>query len=166
MRVGAAATTVSSQGSAGRRWPVAPGIVAAAAGLVVVLALAVAAWYVLLRHTAAVDKLVPQSADVLIVADLDPSIGQKVNLLGLSHKFPNVKNDQALSHQIDDALNQGFKDAGLSFDRDIKPWLGSRVAASVGIGDRTAALLLVDSKDDGKAKAALSSCGRVVRERR
>src|SRR5207302_5279411 len=64
------------------------------------------------------------------------------NLLSLSHKFPNLKNDQALSRRVDDGLNQAFKDAGLSFDRDIKPWLGSRLAVAATIGERTAGLVL------------------------
>src|SRR5437667_8999943 len=126
MSVGEAAPAVSSQGQAGRRWPVRPRVaVAAILAVLVVAAVAVAVWFLLLRHSAAIDKLVPQSADVLVVADLDPSISQKANLLSLSHKFPYLKNDQALSRRVDDGLNQAFKDAGLSFDRDIKPWLGS-----------------------------------------
>src|SRR5438309_809112 len=155
MSVGEAAPAVSSQTRAGRRWPVRPRIVAGVVALVVLAAVAAAAWFVLLRHTAAIDKLVPQSADVLVVADLDPSISQKVNLLTLSHKFPNLKTDQAVNRRVDDALNQAFKDSGLSFDRDIKPWLGSKRAVSASVGDRTAGLLLVDSKDDARAKTAL-----------
>jgi len=155
MSVGEAAPAVSSQTRAGRRWPVRPRIVAGVVALVVLAAVAAAAWFVLLRHTTAIDKLVPQSADVLVVADLDPSISQKVNLLSLSHKFPNLKTDQAVNRRVDDALNQAFKDSGLSFDRDIKPWLGSKLAVSASVGDRTAGLLLVDSKDDARAKAAL-----------
>ena len=168
MSVGEAAPAVSSQGQAGRRWPVRPRVaVAAILAVLVVAAVAVAVWFLLLRHSAAIDKLVPQSADVLVVADLDPSISQKANLLSLSHKFPNLKNDQALSRRVDDGLNQAFKDAGLSFDRDIKPWLGSRLAVAATVGERTAGLVLVDSKDDARAKAALaklrnSSSGKVL----
>src|SRR5438270_9430355 len=159
MSVGEAAPAVSSQTRAGRRWPVRPRIVAGAVALVVLAAVAAAAWFVLLRHTAAIDKLVPQSADVLVVADLDPSISQKVNLLSLSHKFPNLKNDQAVNRRVDDALNQAFKDSGLSFDRDIKPWLGSKLAVSASVGDRTAGLLRWTRKMTPGRKPRCSSFG-------
>lgn len=128
----------------------------AGAALVVLVALALFLFFFILRHQAAIDKLVPASADVVVVADLDPSVAQKANLLLLSQKFPRLKSSQDVSRQIDDSLNQGFKGAGLSFDRDIKPWLGSRIGAAFTASDKPAIVLLVDSRDDARAKATLS----------
>lgn len=134
-----------------------PQVVAVAgAALVVIVALALLLFFFVLRHQAVIDKMVPDSADVVVVADLDPSVGQKANLLSLSQKFPKLKSSQDLSRQLDDTLNQGFKGAGLSFDKDIKPWLGSKIGLSVTVSDKPAVLLMVDSRDDAKAKAALN----------
>lgn len=130
-------------------------VAVAGAALVLIVALVVVLFFFVLRHQAAIDKLVPDSADVVVVANLDPSVSQKANLLRLSGKFPKLKTSQDLSRQLDDTLNQGFKGAGLSFDQDIKPWLGSRIGLSVTVSDRPAVLLMVDSRDDAKAKAAL-----------
>ncbi len=128
----------------------------AGAALVLIVALVVLLFFFVLRHQAVIDKLVPDSADVVVVADLDPSVSQKANLLRLSQKFPQLKTGQDLSRQLDDALNQGFKGAGLSFDKDVKPWLGSKIGLSVTVSDKPAVLLMVDSRDDAKAKAALA----------
>ncbi|HET9847644.1 MAG TPA: DUF3352 domain-containing protein [Candidatus Dormibacteraeota bacterium] len=128
----------------------------AGAALVVVVALAVLLFFFVLRHQAAIGKLVPDSAAVVLVANLDPSLGQKANLLSLSQKFPKLKTSQDLSRQIDDTLNQGFKGSGLSFDKDIKPWLGSKLGVTVTVSDKPAVMFMVDSRDDAKARAALS----------
>jgi len=65
-----------------------------------VLALgAVSAAAVLLRvkPNGAVEKMVPATADVIAVANLDPSMTQKVNLLRAVHSFPDYKTDKAIS---------------------------------------------------------------------
>src|SRR3982074_919731 len=100
--------------------------------------------------------MVPASADVIAVANLDPSVTQKVNLLRAVHSFPDYKTDKA----IDDKLNQTFKDSGFSFTEDIKPWLGSEIAFSAKLNitsttDSPAAVYVV-SRDDTKAKAMLA----------
>jgi hypothetical protein len=130
--------------------------------LAVVLALVgigVAAAVLLLKpgvtNSPVIDRMVPSSTAIYATAFLNPPVGQKMNLLRLAHKFPDWRTDQDLNLKIDDALNQGFKNWGLSA-QDIRPWLGGQLGLAVQLEDGSPALLLVDVKDEGKARAALN----------
>ena len=129
-----------------------------------VLALGVvsaAAVLLLVKPSGSVEKMVPATADVMAVANLDPSVTQKVNLLRAVHSFPDYKTDKAITDKLDGIL----KDAGLSFSGDIQPWLGSEIGASVRLklkspavgsaADSPAAFYAV-SRDDTKARATLA----------
>src|SRR5438270_3641429 len=126
-----------------------------AAGLVVVGAAAAAALVLVLTPRTSVEKMVPATVDVYAVANLDPSVSQKVNLLRAVHRFPDTSTDQKLGEQLDKAL----KDSGITFSGDIQPWLGAQVGLAVripqGNADPPVALFAV-SKDDAKAAAALT----------
>lgn len=102
-----------------------------------------------------IDRMVPSTTHIYATAFLNPPVGQKMNLLHLAHKFPDLKTDQDLNQKVDDALNQGFKSWGLSA-QDIRPWLGGQLGLAMQLGDGSPALLLVDTKDEGKARAALT----------
>jgi hypothetical protein len=106
--------------------------------------------------------MVPASVDGYVAAYLDPSLSQKLNLLGLAHRFPDLKTDADMTAAVDRYLDQVFANSGLTFSRDIRPWLGPQMDFLVGAEgagqDQTApavAFLLV-SKDDARAKAALA----------
>src|SRR5437667_81355 len=121
-----------------------------AGGLVVVGAAAAAALVLVLTPRTSVEKMVPATVDVYAVANLDPSLSQKVNLLRAVHRFPDTSTDQKLGEQLDKAL----KDSGITFSGDIQPWLGAQVGLAVripqGNADPPVALFAV-SKDDSKA---------------
>src|SRR3989442_3188286 len=126
-----------------------------AGGLVVVGAAAAAALVLVLTPRTSVEKMVPATVDVYAVANLDPSVSQKMNLLRAVHRFPDTSTDQKLGEQLDKAL----KDSGITFSGDIQPWLGAQVGLAVripqGNADPPVALFAV-SKDDAKAGAALT----------
>jgi hypothetical protein len=127
-----------------------------AAGVVALAAVSAAAVLLLVKPNGAVEKMVPASADVIAVANLDPSVSQKVNLLRAVHSFPDYKTDKA----INDKLDELFKDSGFTFTGDIKPWLGSEIALSARLNldntsDSPIAFYAV-SRDDTKAKAMLA----------
>jgi len=126
-----------------------------AGGLVVVGAAAAAALVLVLTPRTSVEKMVPATVDVYAVANLDPSVSQKMNLLRAVHHFPDTSTDQKLADQLDKAL----KDSGITFTGDIQPWLGAQVAVAVripqGNADPPVALFAV-SRDDAKAAAALT----------
>src|SRR5213080_1574246 len=124
-----------------------------AAGLAVVGA--AAALVLVLTPRTSVEKMVPATVDVYAVANLDPSVSQKMNLLRAVHRFPDTSTDQKLADQLDKAL----KDSGITFTGDIQPWLGAQVAVAAripqGNADPPVALFAV-SRDDAKAGATLT----------
>jgi hypothetical protein len=101
-------------------------------------------------------ELVPASSEVVVTASLDPSAGQKMNLLALAHRFPALGDDRDLRQQVNRALDEALQGSGLSHD-DVLPWLGSEVAIVVDFSSNaevtTSALLA--STDDGAAEEAV-----------
>jgi len=102
-------------------------------------------------------QLVPASSDVVVTAYLDPSAGQKVNLMTLVHRFPALRDDLRLGQEVDDALDEALRDSGLTH-QDVLPWLGSQAAVVVDLGptnDAPTTSVLIASTDDVTAAAAL-----------
>jgi len=102
-------------------------------------------------------QLVPASSEVVVTAYLDPSAGQKVNLMALADRFPALRDDQGVRRQVDDVLDSALEGTGLSHE-DVRPWLGSQVAIVVDVGanvDLPTVSFLVASKDDDAAREAL-----------
>jgi hypothetical protein len=128
----------------------------AAGGVVALGAVSAAAVLLLVKPSATVEKMVPASQQLIVVANVDPSVSQKVNLLRAVHSFPDTKTDAA----IDAKLDQVFKDSGFTFTGDIKPWLGPQVAVSAKLDLASAknspAAVYIASRDDTKAKAMLA----------
>lgn len=124
-------------------------------GVAVVAAVAVGALFLVLKPTLSVEKMIPASTDVYGLVSLDPSAGQKLNLLQAVHRFPDTSTDKKISDQLDKAL----KDSGLSFSGDVQPWLGPQLGFALQLpkdsGDPPTALL-ISSRDDAKAKVALT----------
>jgi hypothetical protein len=127
-----------------------------AGGVVALGALTAAAVLLLTKPNASVEKMVPATADVIAVANLDPSVAQKVNLLRAVHSFPDYKTDKAITDKID----QAFKGSGFSFSTDIQPWLGSEMGFSAKVNlastNTSPAAFYAVSRDDAKALAALA----------
>jgi hypothetical protein len=127
------------------------------AGAVVALAAASAAAVLLLtKQNATVEKMVPATADVIAVANLDPSVAQKVNLLRAVHSFPDYKTDKAITDKLDEVL----KDSEISFSGDIQPWLGSEIGVSAQVNlvntESSPSAVYAVSRDDTKARAMLA----------
>ena len=102
-------------------------------------------------------QLVPASSEVVLTAYLDPSAGQKVNLMALADRFPALRDDRRIGEQVDDVLDSALEGTGLSHE-DVRPWLGSQVAIVVDVGanvDLPTVSFLVASRDDDAAREAL-----------
>ena len=131
-------------------------IVISAAGALVVGAVTVAAVLLLAQPNPSVEKMVPATHDVMVIANLNPSLGQKVNLLRAVHSFPDTRTDAAIAAKLDEALKQ----SGLSFTTDVQPWLGAEVGVSGKMNFESGAdspyALFATSRDDAKANAALA----------
>ena len=118
---------------------------------------AAAAFFVMRGSNAEPVELVPASSEVVVTASLDPSAGQKMNLLALAHRFPALDDDQDLRQQVNRALDEALESSGLSRE-DVLPWLGSEVAIVVDFSpddDVVATSALLASTDDGAAERAL-----------
>ena len=103
-------------------------------------------------------QLVPASSDVVATAYLDPSAGQKMNLLALAHRFPALRSDQELRRRVNTAIDEALQDSGLTHD-DVLPWLGPEVAIAVDVstnGEAVTTSVLLASSDDAAAEAALT----------
>ncbi len=115
-----------------------------------------AALLLLAKPVNTVESMVPATSDLLVLANLDPSVAQKLNLARSLHRFPSTKDDQAISDAIDGAL----KGTGLSYSNDIKPWLGGELGLSgrVNFASTTdsSGVVYASSRDDARAKAFLS----------
>ncbi len=131
-------------------------IVISAAGALVVGAVTVAAVLLLTQSNPSVEKMVPASHDVMVIANLNPSLAQKVNLLRAVHSFPDTRTDAAIATKLDEALKQ----SGLSFTTDVQPWLGGEIGVSGKMNFESGAdspyALFATSRDDAKANAALA----------
>ncbi len=131
-------------------------VVISAAGALLAAGVAVAAVLFLAQPNPSIEKMVPATQGVLVIANLNPSLAQKVNLLRAVHSFPDTTTDAAISAKLDEA----FKDAGLSYTSDVQPWLGAEVGVSGTMNFESSAdspfALFATSRDDTKAKAVLA----------
>jgi hypothetical protein len=89
--------------------------------------------------------------------DLDPSGGQKIEALRTLNKFPGFKDEFGLDAD-DDIRQKLFDESGLadsceiSYDDDIEPWLGERMAvAAVDLGEKQPEVVMVLQVKDAEA---------------
>lgn len=146
-------------------------VAAAVVGSMAVVGLAVggaAAVNVLGGGGAQPEDIVPANAVMFAKIDLNPASGQKIDALRFLRKFPALKDRIGMDDTADlrrkifeEAQKEGaFKD--LSYDADIAPWLGDRFAfAAVPTdgGKDVAAVAILASTDEAKAKAAIAKAG-------
>lgn len=103
------------------------------------------------------EDVLPRSTVAVVKLDLDPSLSQKKAIYSLSKKFNKVKTKGEKSVR-DDLLSGAFDTGDLDYNRDVKPWLGDRVAIGAvadGSEDGFAAVAAVQYTDKGKAEKAL-----------
>ena len=102
-------------------------------------------------------SLAPAGAVVYGEATLDPSDDQQAAIDALIEKFPG---EGSAGERIRGLLEKAFSesDIGLSYAKDIEPWLGDRAGffvASLTPGSDSSAALLVATDDEGKASDAI-----------
>ena len=124
---------------------------------------AFAAWQLLAAKGPAPEEILPTSTIGVVTLDLDPSAEQKVAALRAIRKFPalkkevGVKDDEDLRAFAFDKVQEEGSCEGASYQDDVKPWLGQRVAlAAVDLGDEAPApALVVQVTDAEKARAGV-----------
>jgi hypothetical protein len=134
-----------------RRWIWVTALVAA-----VVLIGGGAAAFVLLRGSS--EKLltkIPAQSDIVAIAYLNPSAGQKVNLLALANRFPSLGSSQKIRDQVNKELDSALSSAGLNHT-DVS-WVGSEVGVTVDLQSNgtPAAALMVVTTDEAASRATL-----------
>lgn len=109
---------------------------------------------------------IPASADAAFSVYLDPAAGQKVNLLRMATAFPDVGDEQKLRDRVDDALDEGLAELGLSHE-DLD-WVGSQVVGYIdfeaGIDEPAGALMVAVDEEEG-AIAAVDALVAAAEER-
>jgi hypothetical protein len=144
----------------------------AAAVAAVVVALAAAGGFLAFRvlHGSAdsLITLVPADSAIYVTVNFDPPAGQKLALNGLIARFPGLS-DSSRAGTVRSWVDRALTGSGLTYDGDITPWFGSGMSlaipasalpamaphAGTGSPATPAVTVLVASKDDGKAQAAL-----------
>lgn len=79
------------------------------------------------------EDLLSSGAFAYAKVDLDPAADQKLALYQLSRKFPDVLRDQGKDAVLKDTVLAAMlaDENGVSYDKDIKPWLGDRAGVAV-----------------------------------
>lgn len=103
------------------------------------------------------DELAPRSTFAYAKLDLDPAANQKLAAREFFGKFPSIKKPSGEESVFDSLLRQMFEgEENFSYDADVKPWFEKRAAiAGFRSTDGPTAIGILQSKDDGKAKAAM-----------
>jgi len=98
---------------------------------------------------------VPADSDVVVTAYLDPAASQKINLLRMTSKFPDLGNQVHLRDQLNQTLDQALAEFGMNHD-DLS-WVGSEVGffADVRSVDDGSYALLIAADDQDAARAFL-----------
>jgi hypothetical protein len=125
-----------------------------AAMTVLLTGVAYAGYQAVAPHGHAPEDALPASTVAFAKVDLDPSASQKLAVYRLSKRFPktHVKSDRSVR---DDLLADVFEAAGENVDyrKDIKPWVGDRVAIGLLPGtDSPHPILAVQFHDRDKAR--------------
>ncbi len=117
------------------------------------------AWTALAGKGAQPAEVIPGTAIGYVRFDLDPSAGQKIAATRFLGKLPNLKTDgkdldvkQTLWTWI---TGSDKKLKGLSYDTDVKPWLGDRAAFAVmpgGTPSKPNLVFALQVTDESKAK--------------
>ena len=96
-----------------------------------------------------------------VSVDLDPSLGQKVDALRFLRKFPSAKASLGSTDDIRQwFFDQATKDdptlSELSYDQDVKPWIGDRFGVAVlpagKAGESPNAVVVLQVSDEGEGQ--------------
>jgi hypothetical protein len=142
-------------------------------GVVALLGAGAGAWAALsfFQQGSQPAEALPSTTLGYISIDLDPSGGQKIDAFRTLNKFPAFKSEVGVSsvddirRKVGESMLEDTDCHHLTYDRDIDPWLGDRAAAAaVDVGaDKPAFVVVVQVKDEGKARStfsALNTCDK------
>ena len=157
----------SSPRPGGRRTAVIAGITA---GTLAIVGVGAFAAFSFLNGGAAAEQALPAESTLAVMSlDLDPSAGQKIEAFKTLQKFPALKKELGLGSGddlrkmfFDDVLDEGACKK-LSYDADIKPWIGDNVAIAAASFEKgkvspLVALAITDQDKAARGLDALLQC--------
>ena len=164
----------SSPRPRGRRTAVVAGVTA---GTVAVVGVGAFAAFQFLDGGAAAEQALPAESTLAVMSlDLDPSAGQKIEAFQTRlQKFPALKKELKLDSR-DDLRKLFFDDVldesdckSLSYDADIKPWIGDNVAIAAASFDKgkvspLVALAITEQDKAARGLDALLECSEAKDE--
>lgn len=115
-----------------RRWQAAVGLGLAAA-LVAGAGVAIYAYQTLASSGIQPERVLPADTAAFAKLDLDPAANQKIAVYRLGRKIGSLKSAFTNQNDIQDAVVRsavGAQSSSWNYQRDIKPWLGSRLAVA------------------------------------
>lgn len=141
-------------------------IIGAAVGLVVALAGAGAyAWQKLDGGGSQPHDVLPSTVIAYARVDADPSASQKIAILKLVRKFPELAKELGIKDINQDIRKPLLKDlveeCDLDYDKDVEPWLGNRIGVAYDSKLETP-IVAVQVSDEDEARTginALADCG-------
>ncbi|MFY0405796.1 DUF3352 domain-containing protein [Solicola sp. PLA-1-18] len=114
-------------------------------------------------------EAIPDTAVAYARIDLDPSAGQKINILRLLNRLPDFSEETGIDDEDADLRKVlfeqtlGKQDCDVDYEQDVEPWIGDRagVAALPGDGDEPTPLVVLQVTDRDAARdgvKALAAC--------
>ena len=136
-------------------------LVVALTALLAMTGLAVVAGYLLLFAAVAdrAARATPADAALYVKIYLQPSSGQKLNLLGLVSHLPGFRDDATLEEKIQEVAQRLLGEIGINYAGNLRPWLGGQLAVAVAVPDQAGAspqlLALAEVRDPVSARTGV-----------
>ncbi len=109
--------------------------------------------------------VLPASVVAYARVDADPSAGQKIAILRLIRKFPELAKQIGIKDVDQDIrkllVEDAVKGCGLNYDKDVEPWLGNRIGVAYDSATESP-VVAVQVTDEAKARTGinkLADCG-------
>ncbi len=134
-------------------------IIGAALGLVVgLVGVGAFAWQKLSGGGAQPHDVLPSTVVAYARIDADPSASQKIAILRLIRKFPELAKELGIEDVDQDIRKPLLKDlvgeCDLDYDKDVEPWIGHRIGIAYD-SDLETPIVAVQVSDEGKARKPL-----------
>lgn len=108
-------------------------LVVAFTALLVMVGMAVVVGYLLLFAATSdrAARAAPAGAAIYLNVYLQPSSGQKMNLLALVEHLPGFGDAATVEDKIDEVAQRLLGQAGINYGADLRSWLGTQIAISI-----------------------------------
>jgi len=136
-------------------------LVVATTALLVMVGVVVVAGYLLLFSAVPdrASRAAPADTALYLKVYLQPSTGQKMNLLSLVGRVPGFRDAATVEGKIHEVARRLLAEVGIDYEGDLRPWLGAEVALAMAPPDAGATaphvLVLAVVRDPVAARAGV-----------